>query len=123
MLIRKVKMSILESVIKYLPYVGLAGLGVYLASKNSIFDETPREYFHAGELVNVSPSSELGKQIGEMDRQEEINIIKSCEAEIKAGRVTKSEIIKNLQIYQMLYYESGRDFKLLNIYMDKLKKN
>lgn len=116
-------MSILESVIRYLPYVGLAGLGVYLASKNTIFDETPREYVHSGELITVNPSSELGKQISEMDRQEEISIIKSCEAEIRAGRISKHEMAERLRVYQMLYYESGRDFKLLNIYIDKLKKN
>ena len=116
-------MSIIESVIRILPYIGLAGLGVYLASKNTIFDETSREYFHDGELVNVSPNSELGKKISEIDRQEEISIIKSCEEEIRAGRSSKYDMAERLRIYKMLYYESGRDYKLLNIYIERLQKN
>lgn len=115
-------MSFFESVIKFLPYVGLAGFGLYLANKN-IAKDPPREYVHAGELVMVDPTSDLGKQIHELDRQEEISLIKSCEAEIWAGNISRKDMAKRLKLYMMLYYESGREYRLLNYYMKKLEKS
>ncbi len=115
-------MSFFESVIKYLPYVGLAGFGLYLANKN-IARDPPREYIHAGELVMVDPNSDLGKHINDLDRQEEISLIKSCEAEIRAGNITRKDMAKRLKLYMMLYYESGREYRLLNYYMEKLEKS
>ncbi len=93
-------MSFFVSVIKYLPYIGLAGLSIYFANKN-ITKDLPHD----------------------LDRQEEITLIKSCEAEIRAGKITRKDMAQKLKLYMMLYYEPEHEFRLLNYYVEKLEKS